>query len=253
MNNYQKRAFESFTSYLLASEELNTCNGIKLEEDGRFVLTQNENINIVKYQFIVSETQANSSPINKVFYKKDGKWIESKHLTEKTCNLKFEKFIEAVKQGLRVFKIDLDFNDRIEAIRFEYKFNIVEPVEVDIEYHEADKDRYYKKVAAEERQSLINAAQLRVATGADLVNVYFQPCNDNYGSTVIELYSITGGATLLGKFKVEEGMFFKSITGLAYGSYKVIVSQLDKEGKQLFKSDDMPFVIGNGGYGSRRF
>ena len=81
-----------------------------------------------------------------------------------------------------------------------------------------------------------------------LVNVYFQPCTDECAKTVIELYS---QGMLLGKFNVEEGLFFKSITGLAYGSYEIKVIQYDKNGKELFASDPYPFKLSTPNYGGK--
>ena len=49
--------------------------------------------------------------------------------------------------------------------------------------------------------------------------------------------------SLLGKFKVEDGMFFKAITGLANGVYGVKITEFDKSEKPLFSSDVMFFVI----------
>ena len=48
---------------------------------------------------------------------------------------------------------------------------------------------------------------------------------------------------LMGKFKVEEGMFFKAITGLANGVYGIKLTQFDSNNRPLFSSDVMFFVI----------
>lgn len=49
--------------------------------------------------------------------------------------------------------------------------------------------------------------------------------------------------SLLGKFKVEEGMYFKAITGLAKGVYGIKLTEFDNNNKSLFSSDVMFFVL----------
>ena len=44
---------------------------------------------------------------------------------------------------------------------------------LNIEYREADKEKYFAKFAKEKKEALEKAASIKVATGADLVNVYF--------------------------------------------------------------------------------
>ena len=48
---------------------------------------------------------------------------------------------------------------------------------------------------------------------------------------------------LMGKFKVDEGMFYKSITNLAYGKYFYKAQQLDKENNVIVETDFVEFVI----------
>lgn len=61
----------------------------------------------------------------------------------------------------------------------------------------------------------------------------------------LPLAKLLGGTieSLLGKFKIEDGMFFKAITGLANGVYGVKITEFDKSEKPLFSSDVMFFVI----------
>ena len=45
------------------------------------------------------------------------------------------------------------------------------------------------------------------------------------------------------KATVENGIFFKSITGLAYGRYAYVVKQFDKENNLLIETDHIEFYI----------
>ena len=62
----------------------------------------------------------------------------------------------------------------------------------------------------------------------------------NYGPP-----KLIGGTVgnLLGKYKIDDGMFYKSITGLAYGCYAIKLIQLDKYNEELIKTEAMFFVI----------
>lgn len=56
---------------------------------------------------------------------------------------------------------------------------------------------------------------------------------------------------MLAKYKVEEGVFFKSIGGLAYGTYEYIVKQFDKDNKLLIETDRIKFSISRPNYGGK--
>ena len=49
----------------------------------------------------------------------------------------------------------------------------------------------------------------------------------------------------MGKFTVEDGMFFKSIGGLAKGAYGYRLSQYNTKGELLFSTDYAYFAIYN--------
>lgn len=165
--------------------------------------------------------------------------------------------------------IPIDFDDKIDKIRIVFKNNLADDLIVPFVYNDADKNAYYARVEQERRLKLLNTANIKISTGADLVNIYFQPCSDIYSKTIIELYTATGkfeqrripnvipygvklappkllGGTInvmIGQFTVEQGMFFKSITGLAHGVYAIKLLQFDKNNNELLKSDELFFVI----------
>jgi hypothetical protein len=47
----------------------------------------------------------------------------------------------------------------------------------------------------------------------------------------------------MAKFTIEEGVYFKSITGLAFGAYGFKLSQFSKDDDLLFTSDYQYFAI----------
>ena len=77
--------------------------------------------------------------------------------------------------------------------------------------------------------------------GSDLVNIKFQNCSEKVVLTKISLFD--DKKQLMGIFKVDEGMFYKSITNLAYGKYFYKAQQLDKENNVIVETDFVEFVI----------
>lgn len=134
----------------------------------------------------------------------------------------------------------IDFDDRVEKIKLSFEHNIVDDYEMSIEYIEADKNAYYAKQNALTRQKLIEKASIRTQTGNDLVNIYFQPCSDDYFKTEITLYS---SGNILAKYTVNENCFFQAITNLAYGTYEFVLKQFDISGNVLLETDKYSFAI----------
>ena len=48
---------------------------------------------------------------------------------------------------------------------------------------------------------------------------------------------------LIGKYKVEEEFFFKSITGLAYGAYEFVLKQMNSNGEIIIETNKIKFYI----------
>ena len=142
----------------------------------------------------------------------------------------------------------IDFNHRIEKIKFAFKNQLADDYIVDVIYQEADKDKYNEKLANERKEELLKVANIKVSTGADLVNIYFQPCCNEYARTEIALYKEN---MLLAKYKVDEETFFKSINGLAFGKYEFVLKQLDKDNNIILETQKIPFSINAPNYGGK--
>ena len=143
---------------------------------------------------------------------------------------------------------------------------MADDVTISIEYEEADKQAYYAKKEQERKAELLSIAAVKCSTGADLVNIYFQPCCEEYAYSSIELYLADGhyspppmvrprgsvftpkllsakATQLIGRYRVDEGMLFKSISGLAHGAYGFKLIQYDNNGSTLLETDYQYFQI----------
>lgn len=98
--------------------------------------------------------------------------IDGYHLFDGIYILKNNEWIK-VETVNSEYRIITDFSDRINAIKFCFVNGIADDYILNIEYREADKEKYLAKVAKEKKEALEKAASIKVATGADLVNVYF--------------------------------------------------------------------------------
>ena len=159
-------------------------------------------------------------------------------------------------------EIIIDFNDRIDSIRLKFIKNITDDLEIGIAYKEADKQAYNEMQAVLQKENTLKRAAIKHSTGDSLVNIYFQSCADNYDHTEISLFIPdktevvrVGGPhgpvnqenvlswVLIMKATVGNGIFFKSIRGLAYGRYAYVIKQFDKANNLLVETGYVEFYI----------
>ena len=192
------------------------------ENNDTVTIIQDENPNIVDYILIVF----GESFINAIEVYKKSKWEKVEKSTFKT--------------RWAAFRLNINFDDRIEKVKVSFRDNLADDYIIDVKYQEADKEKYNEKLAMEHKAELLKVANIKVSTGADLVNIYFQPCCDSYARTEIALYKDN---MMLAKYKVDEEMFFKSINGLAYGKYTFVLKQFDKDSNPLLETEHIEFTI----------
>ena len=67
------------------------------------------------------------------------------------------------------------------------------------------------------------------------------------------IYKITlyKDSMMLAKYKVNEEMFFHSISGLAYGKYEFVLKQFDNKGKIILETDKIGFSLSRPNYSGR--
>lgn len=234
MNKYQ----QVILANLKISVNISDAN-VKLD-NGTIILKQSENAYIEKYD-ITFENTAIDSVI-----------VDGKTYTNENNKILFE----------------LDFANQSKEIIVNFIDNIADSLSLSLTYESTSKEAWDEKNKKELWGKRQENAKITVSTGIDLVNIYFQPCSDDYGKTVIELYTANGKwqphphvmgrgevfkprllgaevALLMGKFTVEDGMFFKSIGGLAKGAYGYRLSQYNTKGELLFSTDYAYFAIYN--------
>lgn len=204
-----------------------------------FNIKQDDDINKTRYVLIAAANFQEGLPFSKVFAQKNEEWFE-------------------VPCEEKEYRIVVDFNDRITAVKIVFANNLANDYIVKITYTEADKEKYYAKKEQERKDELLKEANIKVSTGADLVNIYFQPCCDKYDHAEIKLfvpkdYVTVGGPhgpvqkpsswSIIKKCDIPIEDFYKSINGLAYGQYAFVLKQFDKKENIILETDYITFKI----------
>ena len=215
MNKYQKYFLkeDAYIDCFALGSDIN-CSLDRTLENGVVRIKQNEDISIKEY------TLASRYPFD---YLCENEWRKSSKMENRVWQI--AKFDWAVP---------------IEKVRFLVDNEFVEALEINIEYEFADVEAYNKKQEQKRKNDLIEKASIKHSTGADLVNIYFQPCSSDYIRTEIALYR---DGLMLAKYKVDEESFFKSIGGLAYGTYAFIVKQFDRNDNLLLETEHIEFTL----------
>lgn len=150
-------------------------------------------------------------------------------------------------EGLTAFGIKLDFEDKISEITIEFKNDMADPLTLSLKFIDADKDAYYDKIKQSEQQDKLSKLNVSHSCGNDLVTIKFQNCCEDVTYTQILLYD--DKKQPMGVFKVDKGMFYKSITNLAYGKYFYKVEQFNKDNNLIVSTDYIEFRISAPYYG----
>lgn len=268
MDKYQRYLFTKINDKNNAAYIFTTCApegeksqgdkyGIYNEKTNTFTVIQDEDIAKTIYDLVISKESCPyiksvetiksgiSSIINPVNAEKEVK-----------INLKPTKVTETQ------FIIKANFNDPIDKVRIKFNHNIAEDFEFKMVYKYADVNAYKQKQEQLKKEQLLQKASIKHSTGESLVNIYFQPCTESYDHTEITLYvpdktetktvgdptgpvqktDILSWAKIMNS-TIENGLFFKSINGLAYGEYSYKVKQFDKNGKLLLTTDFIRFNL----------
>lgn len=225
MNKYQKYLIDDnlsieFSAY--GEEKKKRCFA-----EEKIVVTQDEDITKIKYNLYLE-----GGYVVKAFSVKG----------KKETLLKAKKYTTTGKgsRESKYYLCEVNFEDKIDGIKISFIDGLADDLFIPIVFVEADKEKYYAKKEQERKDNLLKTANIKTATGADLVNIYFQPCCNSYVRTEITLYKDN---MMLAKYKVDEETFFKSISGLAYGKYSFILKQYDKNNNLLLETDYIGFSI----------
>lgn len=163
----------------------------------------------------------------------NGKWV--KYDNANHTNHKGETFDGVI--------IDFSIDKRPEMLRLSFPNNVVDPLELKLEYELVTEEEYERIQNDPER--LRKVMNVSVRTADRLVNIYWQHAKENIvGLVRIDLYmGSVGSGQLMGKYKENDEVFFKSIDGLAYGNYYFKLFQFDKNNNEIASTDFISFTI----------
>ena len=247
MDKYQEYIFKTSRSYY----GLSVCGKSALEKvifDDKIIFKQNDDITISDYILYIANIG-----IKAVFAIVGAK--------ETPLVQELDPVSSSPKSGNQNrFFLPISFDNKIDSIRIVFKNNLADDLFFPVIYEEADKEKYYAKKEQEHKDGLLKAADIKFSTGADLVNIYFQPCCEQYEYTEIMLFipkeEIVKGYTgdgrkvveiptwsMIKKSKVDVEDFYKSIGGLAHGKYSFVLKQFDSKGNLLVETDKIEFSI----------
>lgn len=235
MDKYQKYIFESSRGCC----GLSVCGKYALEKvvyDDKIIFKQNEDITITDYVFYIANIGIQS--VFAVVGETETPLVEGNIPTS-------PHYRGEAPKGLF---LPISFDNKIDFIKIVFKNNLADDFIFSVLYEEADKEKYYALKQQERKNELLKNASIKVSTGIDLVNIYFQPCCEEYARTEIVLYKDN---MMLAKYKVDEETFFKSIIGLAFGKYEFILKQFDDKGNVILETDKMNFSLSSPNYGGR--
>lgn len=149
-------------------------------------------------------------------------------------------------EGVTCYGIQLDFNHPIDNIKISFKLDLADSITIPLNFIKSDGKAYYEKI---QKDNLLKKLNTSHSYGQDLITIKFQNCNDDVCKTKIVLYD--ENKQIMGEFEVDKGMFYKSITNLAYGKYFYKISQFDKDNNLIIESDIIEFNIRKPNYSGK--
>ena len=223
MNKYQRFVLEQVKCCVSKDEEPSFdkmfVEFVNSKEE--FEVRQDENYNIKKHFIHIRGAQIASVKV-------DGK---SAALTN-----------EEKKQ----YRIAVNFEKPAKEIEIEFADHICENLKLRLAFIEVDHQIYDSKVQAEINERIHPEHK----TGIDLVNIYWDSVSYKVAYSQINLYVVATGERLIGKFKESETTF-KSITGLAFGTYHYEIIEFDNDGKELARTNKISFNLTAPNYSGR--
>lgn len=192
-----------------------------INKDGEFEVKQDENYNIKKHNIILSGLKVS--------------FIELDGIKYEPTNFEKHSYFDNI-----MIVIPVDFDNPAKELKLHFIDNFADALSIKLKFVAADKGLYDAKMHDALIKERTKTANIKVSTGADLVNIYFQPCCEDYVRTEIVLFKDN---MMLAKYKIDEEAFFKSIGGLAYGKYTFVLKQFDKDSNALFETEHIEFTI----------
>ena len=224
MDKYQKFVLDRVVCFVKTEDNLEIESGKPsivsfINEKDEFVVKQDENYNVKKHYILIGGTFVKAVEL-------DGKKISAKEAPEKSSF-----------RG-KAYVVPVDFDNRAKELKICLADDLADPLTLKLVFEEVDHSIYDSKVQAE-----INASiKPEHKTGQDLVNIYWNLVSDKVELTQVNLYVLSNGERLIGKYKESESTF-KSVTGLAYGTYLYEIIEFDKDGKEIARTGKIQFEL----------
>lgn len=238
MNQYQKYIANDLTvDTKLADYEIKKTNKGSYQEYDRTAgaiafsfsgdiisITQNPNYHVHEYEITVTHPS-----IDNIWITKGDKKVTG-DITDETTRT-----------------ISIDFNKKSPSLFVSFKDNLTDPIELPIEYTDADKNKWDEKIKEEKAEELAKKVNIIVTNGISFVNILFRPVDITYHHSIATLYFEDRDENnypvlqIMGDFKSEEGMFFIPICNISYGKYVTILKQYDKDDNLIYESKQISF------------
>ena len=148
---------------------------------------------------------------------------------------------KSIFKSVDVCVIDFDFDNEIKKLELHFNYEIVEPLVIEVE------TELYQEPIIDKTIELLQNLKIKHSCGTNLVTIKFANSTESVVLTKISLFD--SEKQLMGVFEVVGGMFYKSITDLAFGKYFYKVEQYDKENKMIVSTDYIEFRISPPYYG----
>ncbi|MBE6143755.1 MAG: hypothetical protein E7177_07225 [Erysipelotrichaceae bacterium] len=214
MNKYQLEFFNQL--HIKPKETENKLEKYVLEGEV-MTIKQNRNYNINKYDFIIEGVAVNSIVKVEGLNGRTWKEIDKTHFS-------------------------LDFNNKFSKIKIHFLNDIVEPIVITLIMEDADKEAYDLELERIKKENKKKEVNLEVASGYNLINVYFSSVSGmRYSYSIINLYR---NGRRIGRYTVD-GMGFLAIPNLASGDYQVSIEQYDFDRKLIYSSEECKKVSVN--------
>ena len=130
-------------------------------------LTQSENPNELDYTIIICKSIYKQDVFSSIEYFKKNKWFKAKTVV-----------FDGSYSNRQFYVIPADFENKTTKIKFSFESGLVDDLEMDVVYESITKEQekaFYENEKKQQRDALIAKADIKIATGVDLVNIYFQP------------------------------------------------------------------------------
>jgi hypothetical protein len=242
MNTYQKRLLDEGTNMYVFSNSSRSNGGAKLSigEGDSLVIAQDKDYHNTKYTIDIRSVVLSSVEFVK---------------GPSAVAFAVQKDSSLAKEGKDVdqFTGIVDFDDRATAICLHFKNDLADPLTLTLHYRESNKEAFDAETENARAADLVKAMNVRVTVGESLINVMFSKASANVAKTVVALYmrDNQNNRNLMGTFPVEQGMMFKSISGLAFGLYSIKVTQVDTKDQLIAASDYVDVEIRKPNYGGK--